>query len=135
MNYLLDTCAVSDFLKKNPPTVEHFKNVSPLQMYVSTITVMEIEYGLRLNREREKKILPIWDSLSKNIQIVPFTEQCAKEAASIRALLKQDGRLIGPFDILIAGTAVANDLTVVTSNLKEFKRISGILIENWRVPS
>lgn len=132
MNYLLDTCVISDFFKKSPSTVNHFENLSPTQLYISTITVIEIEYGLRLNEEREKKIRPIWKALLQQIKVVPFCNQCAIITANIRAKLKSLGLPIGPYDILIAGTALTHHLIMVTSNLKEFNRISEINIEDWR---
>jgi tRNA(fMet)-specific endonuclease VapC len=132
MSYLLDTCVISDFFKKMPITIEHFERVSPKQIHISSISVMEIEYGLKLNSEREKKIRPIWDALLKEIRILPFSEPCANATAIVRAILKTSGLPIGPYDILLAGTAIAHDLVIVTSNLNEFKRISAVSIENWR---
>lgn len=132
MNYLLDTCAISDFFKKVPATIKHFERVSPRHIHISTVSVMEVEYGLKLNAERERKIRPIWEIILKQIQILPFSEDCARAAASIRSDLKNSGHLIGPYDILIAGTAILHHLIIVTSNIKEFKRISSITIEDWR---
>ena len=53
MNYLLDTCVVSDFFKKTPQVIAPFQQISPENIHISSITVMEIEYGLRFNAERE----------------------------------------------------------------------------------
>jgi tRNA(fMet)-specific endonuclease VapC len=86
MSYLLDTCVISDFFKKMPMTIEHFERVSPKQIHISSISVMEIEYGLKLNSEREKKIRPIWDALLKEIRILPFSEPCANATAIVRAI-------------------------------------------------
>lgn len=132
MNYLLDTCVISDFFKKNPSIIERFHALSPNQIHISSITVMEIEYGLRLHHEREKKIRPLWSSLLQVIQVVSYSSECAKATASIRANLKAAGLPTGPYDILIAGTAAANNMIVVTSNVAEFKRITGIIVEDWK---
>ncbi len=132
MNYLLDTSVFSDFFKKIPATIERFEKALPQQIHISTVSVMEVEYGLKLNSEKEKKIRPIWDTLLKEIRVLPFTEACARATASIRSNLKITDQLISPYDILIAGMAVAYDLVVVTSNIGEFKRISVITIEDWR---
>ncbi len=132
MNYLIDTCVVSDLFKKIPSTIKHFERVSPNHIHISAVSIMEIEYGLRLNSEKEKKIRPIWDAFLKQVQTVPFSQKCAKETALIRASLKNLGQPVGPYDILIAGTAVAYDLIVVTSNLSELKRIPLLSIEDWR---
>jgi tRNA(fMet)-specific endonuclease VapC len=132
MNYLLDTCVVSDFFKKTPSVIAHFAEASPNQLHISTITVMEIEYGLRLNKEREKKILPLWERMVNLVHVVPFCSLCGTASANLRANLKKSGTPIGPFDILIAGTAHAHNYIVVTSNTREFERLAEIQIENWR---
>jgi len=132
MNYLLDTCVISDFFKKEPSTIANFENVSPSQLYISTITAMEIEYGLKLHAEREKKIRPLWTSLLKLIQVVPFCLECAVAASLVRAHLKTSGQPIGPYDILIGATALTHKHQLVTSNMKEFNRISGLKVEDWR---
>lgn len=132
MKYLLDTCTISDFFKKTPSVITHFENVLPKQIHISTITVMEIEYGLKLNSEREKKIRPLWETLLNHIQVVPFSNNCAVASSTLRSQLKTAGLLIGPYDILIAGTAFAYDFIVVTSNLKEFNRLTEIKVEDWR---
>lgn len=132
MNYLLDTCVVSDFFKKHPATISHFERISPEALHVSSVTVMEIEYGLGLNPEREKKIRPLWKELLKHIHVVPYSPRCAEISASIRVNLKNSGLPIGPYDVLIAGSAVAHNLILVTSNRGEFMRVEGLIIENWR---
>lgn len=132
MNYLLDTCVISDFIKKVPNVLKHFENTSPKHIHISVITLMEIEYGLKFNPEREKKIRPIWEMLLKHIQVVSFCPRCAAATASFRANLRTSGLPIGPYDILIAGTAFANNLIVVTSNTNEFKRVPEVSIEDWR---
>lgn len=132
MNYLLDTCVISDFLKKIPSVVEHFKSVSPEKIHISSITVMEIEFGLRLNLERAKKITPLWKELLRHIHIVPYSPGCAVASATIRSELKKQGLPIGPYDLLIAGTSINYKMTMVTSNHEEFKRVAEIILEDWR---
>ncbi|MEI8366291.1 MAG: type II toxin-antitoxin system VapC family toxin [Parachlamydiaceae bacterium] len=132
MNYLLDTCVVSDFFKKIPAVIEHFEAISPEQIHISSITVMEIEYGLKLNPDREKKIRPLWQALLTYIHVLPYSPKCATSSASIRADLKNIGMSIGPYDTLIAGSSLANHMIMVTSNTDEFKRIPEITLENWR---
>ncbi len=132
MNYLLDTCVLSDFFKKEPSTIAHFQNVSPNQLYISTVTIMEIEYGLQLHAEREKKIRPLWISLLKLMQVVPFCQECAASTSVLRAHLKSSGQLIGPYDLLIAGTSLTHKHILVTSNMKEFTRVPNLATENWR---
>ena len=133
MNYLLDTCTISDFFKKIPSVVKNFQEITPNQLYVSTISIMEIEFGLKLHLEKEIKIRPLWCEFLKLIQPVFFSLKCAEATSHIRSDLKKKGNLIGPYDLLIAGTAMANNLIVVTPNMKEFNRISEIKIVDWRI--
>lgn len=132
MNFLLDTCVISDFFKKIPSVIDNFKKLSPNQIHISAITAMEIEYGLNLNFERSKKITPVWRQLLQCTNVVPFSTHSAFTSALIRSDLKTQGLPIGPYDILIAGTALANNMIMVTSNLKEFNRVAGLMVENWR---
>lgn len=132
MNYLLDTCVVSDFFKKNPQIIRHFKRVLPQKIHLSSVMIMEIEYGLKLNPPREEKLRPLWDNLLESVQIVPFNYECACATAEVRSYLKSSGTPIGPYDLLLAGTALAHNFIMVTSNHKEFKRVVGLTIEDWR---
>jgi tRNA(fMet)-specific endonuclease VapC len=93
---------------------------------------MEVDYGLALNAERAKKLAPILDAFFSTIATLPFDEADAQAAAAIRATLKTRGQPIGAYDVLIAGTGVARGFVVVTSNIGEFKRVSGLQIEDWR---
>jgi tRNA(fMet)-specific endonuclease VapC len=66
------------------------------------------------------------------IHEVPFHRQAADRAAAIRAQLEQRGAMIGPYDVLLAGQAMADGLTLVSSNTGEFARIEGLRIVDWR---
>ena len=131
-HFLLDTCDISDYFKKNPQVIHHFQKVAPSQLHVSTITAMEIEYGLKLSPEREKKLRPLWEALTALITVLPFSEKDAAAAAQLRAKLKPTGKLIGPYDILLAGVAHSHNLVFVTSNTKEFQRLHELQLQNWR---
>jgi tRNA(fMet)-specific endonuclease VapC len=132
MKYLLDTCTVSDFVKGQPNVLERVKATPPNLIVVSALTRMEVDYGLALNAERAKKLAPILDAFFSTIATLPFDEADAQAAAAIRATLKTRGQPIGAYDVLIAGTGVARGFVVVTSNIGEFKRVSGLQIEDWR---
>lgn len=132
MKYLLDTCVVSDFVKGEPNVLATVKRTSPDQIAIPVVTRMEIEYGLLLNPERARKLAPILDAFLSSITVLPFDAADAKAAAAIRAALHQEGRPIGPDDCQIAGCGLARGLVIVTSNEAEFRRVSGLRIENWR---
>jgi tRNA(fMet)-specific endonuclease VapC len=132
MNYLLDTCTVSDFVKGHPNVLARVKATPPNLIAVSALTRMEVDYGLALNAERARKLAPMLDAFFSTIATLPFDEADAKAAAAIRAALRIMGQPIGAYDVLIAGAGLARGLVVVTSNVGEFKRVSGLQVEDWR---
>lgn len=132
MKYLLDTCTVSDFVKGQLNVLARVKATPPNLIAISSVTRMEIEYGLILNPERARKIAPVMTALLNSVTIYAFETADAQAAAAARAALKTRGKPIGAYDILIAGCALARGLIVVTSNTGEFERVSGLVIENWR---
>lgn len=132
MKYLLDTCCISDFVKNDLNTMRRLKTTSPAQIAISSITVMELEYGLLHDPVRTKKIKPIIQALISSIIILPYTEADASYSALIRASLRKAGTPIGSYDVLIAGVALRQQLILVTANEKEFQRIPKLMIENWR---
>ncbi|MEM1252246.1 MAG: type II toxin-antitoxin system VapC family toxin [Cyanobacteria bacterium P01_H01_bin.21] len=132
MQYLLDTCVISDFIKGEPGTQTLLKQTSPNDVAVSVITVMELRYGLFNNPQRAKKIEPVITSLLDSLSILEFGEEDAEQAAQVRSILKNQGQPIGAYDILIAATALRHSLIMVTANQKEFDRVAGLQTENWR---
>lgn len=132
MTYLLDTCTVSDFVKGQPQVLTRVKATPSNLIAVSALTCMEVDYGLALNVERAKKLAPLLDAFSSAVVTLPFDAAVARAAGAIRAALKTQGQPIGAYDVLIAGTALARGLVVVTSNTGEFKRVSGLQLEDWR---
>ncbi len=93
---------------------------------------MEVDYGLALNVERARKLAPVLEAFFSTIATLPFDAADAQAAAAIRAALKTKGQPIGAYDALIAGTGLARGMVVVTSNVSEFKRVSGLQVEDWR---
>lgn len=134
MIYLLDTCVISDFVKNDAHTVSRIKDTSPAQIAISSITVMELEYGLQYDAQRAKKLRPIVDAFLECMTILPYTKKDAEYSAHVRATLRKSGTPIGSYDVLIAGAALHHQLILVTANEKEFKRITNLHIENWRYP-
>ncbi|MEM9274667.1 MAG: type II toxin-antitoxin system VapC family toxin [Cyanobacteria bacterium P01_F01_bin.143] len=132
MIYLLDTCVVSDFVSGDKFTLNKIRQKTPDDLSVSTLTVMEIYYGLKLNPAKARKIQPIIEQFLDRINIIDFTNKEAETTALIHSVLKKAGTPIGAYDLLIGATALANDLTLVTSNTREFKRIANLSLENWR---
>jgi tRNA(fMet)-specific endonuclease VapC len=89
-----------------------------------------LQVGIAKSTSPAKRINQLQQLLSKVIQ-VDFNRDMALSAATIRAHLEQQGTPIGPMDILIAGTAVSLQATLVTHNVREFSRIPGLSIADW----
>lgn len=134
MRYLLDTCVISDFIKGEPGTQVRLKQTPPIDIAVSVITVMELRYGLLINPQRAQKIEPAIVSFLTSVTIFDFGNAEAERAAQIRDILKTQGQPIGPYDILIAATALQHNLLMITANQREFDRVPALQVENWRSP-
>jgi tRNA(fMet)-specific endonuclease VapC len=131
MRYLLDTDICIYLIKRRPPqAIEQFRQHSPQDVAISTITLYELEYGIEKSRYRQRSE----DALAKfllPLNIINVDSSAAREAAAIRAQLEKKGKPIGPYDVLIAGLARSRDMTLVTNNTKEFERVPGLRLENW----
>lgn len=132
MIYLLDTCVIIDLIKGDLPTIEKLKSKSPDLVSISMITEFELRYGLEQSSRRKSKSRGIVEAILAEINILNFGSNEAATAAQIRNQLRVHGTPIGPYDFLIAATARANDLILVTSNEDEFVRVEDLKIENWR---
>jgi tRNA(fMet)-specific endonuclease VapC len=134
MGYLLDTCVLSDFVRGEAGTQAKLRATLPSEIYVSAITVMEVRYGLRINPQQAARIGTVMNELIDSATIVRFDSDVATCAAEIRARLKAAGTPIGAYDVLIAATALQHELIMVTANTREFVRVVGLQLENWRLP-
>ena len=132
MRFLLDTNVLSDLVRGEPNVSKRFKDTPPDDAAVSTVTTMEIDYGLALQPERVKRIAPLLGGILGTLHVLPFSRADARSAGVVRAVLRKRGRPIGPYDVMLAGCALARGLTLVTSNMKEFTRVGGLAVETWR---
>jgi tRNA(fMet)-specific endonuclease VapC len=93
---------------------------------------MEVIYGFQLNPAAHKKYSRPFQSLCSITRTIACDSAVAETAAQIRAQLKTRGTPIGPWDLLIGASALVHNCVLVTSNQREFQRIDGLLLENWR---
>jgi tRNA(fMet)-specific endonuclease VapC len=108
------------------------KATSPFLLAASSVTAMEVEFGLALDAVRARKLAPVMRALLSTVTILPYELEDARATATLRAALQKKGRPIGAYDALIAGAALARGLVLVTANEREFVRVGGLTIENWR---
>jgi tRNA(fMet)-specific endonuclease VapC len=128
---MLDTNICIYIIKKKPENVlNQLKLNKEKGLYISTITLAELEFGNENSLYKEQNKIVLMEFLAI-INIKYFDENAAKEFGIIKKELKNKNRLIGPFDMLIGAHAKALKMTLVTNNVKEFERIQGLKIENW----
>lgn len=130
MKYCLDTNTLIYFFKGRGDVSNRLLATAPGQIAIPTIVLFELEVGIGKSSSPRKRISQLQE-ITSLVNIISFGRTEAKYAASIRVNLEQQGTPIGPYDILIAASALANNLTLVTDNTSEFKRVSGLKIEDW----
>lgn len=129
--YLLDTDIVVFFLRNKKSIAEHLALLNPNDIFVSEVTVAELEYGNRCSgRYEENKC--IVDRFLSSVNVVPFSDAIHLYAEE-RYRLRRLGQSIEDFDLLIGCSAVSDNLIMVTNNGKHYSRIKNIKIENWVV--
>jgi len=133
VKYLLDTNVCVDFLNRRYPKVtERIRTSSPEDLCLSSVAMAELRYGADRSQRRGENHERI-DVLATEIQCLDFDLTAARVYGRIRSALEAEGTPIGPYDMMIAAHAVSQGLILVTDNEREFRRISGLEIENWRL--
>lgn len=130
LKYLLDTNILIYTIKNKPAQVKHCFEQHYGQICISSVSLTELIYGAEKSSAVERNLRDI-EGLVARIEVLPFDEDAATHAGQIRAELAKQGRLIGPYDQMIAGHVRATGLILVTNNVREFERVSGIRVENW----
>ena len=131
MKFLIDTNICIYIMNKRPPEVIYrFKDTEMGEIGISTITVSELSYGAAKNNLKKQNFKRLEEFLVP-FEIIPYNQNASKYYGEIRSQLESQGNIIGPLDLLIAAHALAEKLTLVTNNEKEFKRIKSLKVENW----
>ncbi|MCE2696865.1 MAG: type II toxin-antitoxin system VapC family toxin [Nostocales cyanobacterium LE14-WE4] len=128
--YILDTNTLIYYFKGQGQVAENFANVSAQEISIPTIVLFELQVGIAKSTSPAKRTQQLQELMSR-VNLVLFDREAALGAAKIRAELEQQGTPIGQMDVLIAGTAIALQATLVTHNIKEFSRVSGLTIVDW----
>ncbi len=130
IKYMLDTNIVIYVLNRKPIEALDTFNLHAGQMCISSITFAELIHGAEKSARTEYNLLRIEDFTSR-LEVLVYDMNAASHYGDIRADLEQKGIIIGVNDLYIAGHARSEGFTLVTNNLKEFKRVSGLRMENW----
>ncbi len=128
--FALDTNTLIYFFKGIGRVGEHLRNTPPREIGVPSVVLYELEVGVALSPQRENRRRAL-ESLLQVIRVLPFDESAARAAATVRRALEQAGAPIGPLDTLIAGTAIAHSVLLVTHNAREFGRVRGLKMVDW----
>ena len=127
---IIDTSVMVAFLKGSPDTVNKIDELTKNgKVAITTITYYELLKGASLSLMRQENLLEI-TKLITNMVIVDLSLEACAEAAEIYRELKEDGRLIGEFDIIIAAIARTNHEALLTLD-KHFKSVRGLELTNW----
>jgi len=128
--YLLDTNILSDLLR-NPGgrTAQRVALVGEATICTSIVVACELRYGAA--KKGSARLSERVESLLESLEVLPLDKESDHRYAEVRHRLEQQGKTIGPNDLLIAAHALALDLTLVTDNVEEFARVPDLRLENW----
>lgn len=130
LTYLLDTNILSD-LVRNPQGAVAAQITKAGEDTVCTSIIVEAELRYGAIKSNSAKLAERIDLILSALEILPLEPPADHQYASLRHHLTRQGSPIGPNDLLIASQALANDLTVITANVREFSRVPRLKVENW----
>jgi len=130
--YFLDTNAASEFMLGRDGHLVAQVEAHMAQCRLSAIVWKELEYRAKKHPERRKYRENLVSLRERIVEIEPLDEAAASLAVDVQVYLEGHGVMIGPFDCLIAGHALARGAVVVTHNVKEFARVGTLRVEDWQ---
>ena len=131
MKYLLDTDVFSEIARgRNRRLAERVRSLGTAQFAISVVTEAEIRFG-QACRPVSARLASRIDALLGELPRLPVGPGVVAPYAALRAELRRTGTPMGPNDFWIAAHALAEDLTLITGNEREFNRVPGLRVENW----
>ncbi len=131
MRYLLDTDICIYIAKRKPAAVlARLERLRPGDVGMSVVTYLELVYGAYKSRQAEANMTQI-QQLSHLIPVQALDASAGAHYGKLRAGLEKSGSLIGAYELVIAAHALALQLILVTNNVREFRRVQGLRLENW----
>ena len=131
MSYLLDTNVCVKYLSgRNADLTKRFLAISAQDKIICSVVRTELYYGAYKSQVQAVSLAKIGAFL-RRYSTLPFDDNAAQICGEIRADLARKGTPIGPYDLQIAAIALANNLTLVTHNTREFSRVPNLLLEDW----
>jgi len=129
LRFLLDTDSVSCALRDEGRIAERIRAHRPSELGVSAITLAELRFGAE--RRRSRRLHRLIDAFIGDMDVIPFEEEAAERFAKVAAVLVSKGTPIGALDTMIAAHALQCGVTLVTHNLKHFRRVRGLQVVDW----
>ena len=130
--YCFDTDVLSAVLRRDPPMhlIRRLARTPAAEQATTTITMGELLYGAA-KKGSPKLVDRVRDLLAGAVTILPFDQPSAEAYGSLRAELEASGRPLAEPDLRIAAIATAYDLTLVTGNVRHFRRVPNLQVEDW----
>lgn len=129
--YLLDVnICIFAINKKTPQLINTINKKSKHDIYISSLTIAELEFGVENSQYVEKNRVALLKFISL-FRILPFDDEDAVCYGKLKTKLKKKGEIIGPIDMLLAAQALSKDLIFVTNTADESSRVDGLKIEDW----
>lgn len=130
LRFMLDTDTCIHVLRDRPASMRDRFRVVAGSLCISTVTLSELLFGALNAVQPETKRAQV-EAFAARLEILPYDNAAADHFSDIKADLKRRGCLIGPYDLMIAAHARSLGLTLVTGNLREFRRVDGLRCESW----
>jgi len=130
LKYMLDTDTCIFTIKRKPVYLKRLFNAHIGQLCMSSVTWGELVCGAEKSQHIEQNLAVI-EGFAARLEILSFDEHAARQFGQVKAELELQGLGIGGYDMMIAGHARSQGLILVTNNVREFKRVDGLRVENW----
>lgn len=127
--FALDTNTLIYFFKGQGAVAGNLRACTPGEVVIPAVVVYELERGIEASGSIKRR--RALQQLVKTVSVLPFDGAAARVAASIRVQLDRAGTPIGVLDGMIAGTVVVSGATLVTNNVREFRRVPGLRVVDW----
>ena len=131
LKFMLDTNICIFTIKNRPEHVREAFNAHHGQLCISTVTLMELVFGAEKSSNPQRNLAVI-EGFAARLEVLKYDWEAAANTGQLRAELSKLGTPIGPYDQMIVGHARSLGLVLVTNNTREFERVPGLRIEDWR---
>ncbi len=130
LRFMLDTNICIYVIKNRPASCREKFNTHSGAMAISSVTLAELMYGAMKSAKPDSNMRTV-EEFSARLTVLDFDTNAAGHYGDIRSVLETQGKVIGPYDMMIAGHTRSQGLILVSNNTREFERIEGLRLENW----